>query len=355
MPPLAVVCLASPVYWRDEDELQRAYAAIQRHLGARSTHAVEFHLLYGQVEEKHLARFQGQTLVVLPMSGGVQPLLIALSTVLGHGAVANAYLSGFLPEELSRALLNCNAHPACTDYFAHCRLHGRPVAWLSTGEEFDAFVRASAAVAHLRRARFLRLGETEPWVSNSTRDPDRFRAAFGCDVIPLPADTLYDEFNRVAQDDPDVAALADDWWMAADQQVETTPDDARKAARVAVAMRRLLSTHDADALSMACFAMISALDTTSCLALSTLNDSASTIGACEGDLDAAVTLYLLKQLGADFVWIANPIIHPGCVIDLAHCTAPRRGCGQQLRYRLLRHHESGRGVSRRCGCPAISQ
>lgn len=117
-------------------------------------------------------------------------------------------------------------------------------------------------------------------------------------------------------------------------------------------MRRLLDRHGADALSMACFAMIGELATTSCLALSTLNDSADAIGACEGDLDAAVTLYLLKVLGADFVWIANPIIHAANCLDLAHCTAPRCGCGGDLSYRLLRHHESGRGVAPEVVLPA---
>jgi L-fucose isomerase-like protein len=48
---------------------------------------------------------------------------------------------------------------------------------------------------------------------------------------------------------------------------------------------------------MACFAMIGDIDTTSCLALSALNDSATEIGACEGDLDAGLTLYLLKAMG----------------------------------------------------------
>ncbi|HEY9248701.1 MAG TPA: hypothetical protein VIO38_06200, partial [Rariglobus sp.] len=208
-----------------------------------------------------------------------------------------------------------------------------------------AYARAHAAVSALRSARILCIGQTEPWVINSTRDPLRFRAALGCEIIPLPAEALYDEFARVSDDDPDSVALAEGWWNAARQHLDTGLHDARKATRVAVAMKRLLATHQADALAMACFAMIGALDTTSCLALSTLNDSAHAIGACEGDLDAAVTLYLLKKLGSDFVWIANPIIHAADCVDLAHCTAPRCACGEKLPYRLMRHHESGRGIS----------
>ena len=61
-------------------------------------------------------------------------------------------------------------------------------------------------------------------------------------------------------------------------------------------------------------------------------------------MEAAVTLYLLKALGADFVWMANPIIYEENYIDMVHCTSPRKACGAELSYRLLRHHESGRGV-----------
>lgn len=344
-PALSVVALASTVYWPDADELRRCFEQIAAHLASACPAPLDIRLIHGAPTDELLAGFDGLTAVLLPLSGGVQPTLVNLSARLRHAALANAYLPGFLPAELGSLLLHRNAHPACTDFFAHARLAGRPARWLDSTEALHAYARAHSAVAALRSARILCIGPTEPWVINSTRDPARFRAALGCEIIPLPAEALYGEFARVSDDDPDSVALAEGWWSAARQHLDTGLNDARKAARVAVAMKRLLATHQADALAMACFAMIGALDTTSCLALSTLNDSARAIGACEGDLDAAVTLYLLKKLGADFVWIANPIIHAADCVDLAHCTAPRRACGEKLPYRLMRHHESGRGIS----------
>jgi hypothetical protein len=349
--PLSVIAFASPVYWPDPIELERSFAAVCAHLAQNPAVPLTFHLVTNVTDEcKVTAKLAGRPVVLLPMSGAVQPLMVALASPLTHVGLANAYLPDFLPPVLASLLLERNAHPACTDFFANRRLAGRPARWLESRESLLGFARAHQAVQRLRAARLLKIGETEPWVINSTRDPARFRSALGCEIVPLPSSVLYEEFARVS--DADAAKLAEDWVQHARLVSGPAVPDVVKAARVVVAMRRLLAAHSADALSMACFAMIGSLDTTSCVALSTLNDSADAIGACEGDLDAAVTLFLLKALGADFVWIANPIVHEADCIDLAHCTAPRCGGGAALPYRLFRHHESGRGVAPEVQLPA---
>lgn len=343
--PLTIVAFASPVYWPDPKAAEQAAARILAELAPMlAPVGVDFALVREAAAVQRLQeKLKGGTAVLLPMSGAVQPWMLSLAGQLGHAALANVYLPGFLATELSAQLLERNAHPACTDFYAHRRLAGKTAPWLGSPRELSAFARANAAVNRLRSARFLKIGETEPWVINSSREPSRFRSALGCEVVPLPAEALYQEFARVENAAAEVAAA--DWIGRAERTEGPAMADVVKAVRVTVAMRRLLAAHQADALSMACFSMIGALDTTSCLALSALNDSADAIGACEGDLDAAVTLFLLKALGADFVWIANPIIHEGGVVDLAHCTAPRCACGGELNYRLRRHHESGKGVA----------
>lgn len=348
---LPLVVLASPVYWRVPAQRDAVVAQVRAELERGSPVPLEVHVVTAPEGVDPVASaLRGRTAVLLPLSGAVQPWMVALAQSLAHVGLANAYLPGFLPSALAAQLLDRNAHPACTDFFAHQRRAGRPAHWLATVAEVHALGRAHQAVARLRRARLLKIGETEPWVINSTRDPARFRAALGCEIMPVTAEDLYREFRAVP--DAEAARMAEDWVAKASTLAGPAPADVVRATRVLVAMRRLLDRHGADALSMACFAMIGELETTSCLALSTLNDSADAIGACEGDLDAAVTLYLLKALGADFVWIANPIIHAANCVDLAHCTAPRCACGGDLSYRLLRHHESGRGVAPEVVLPA---
>lgn len=347
---LTVAVLASPVYWPEAAQAEAVCAALRTQLEADAPAPLEMRLVMDPAALRALAvELRGRPAVLLPLSGAVQPWMVELAEELAQVALANAYLPGFLEPEFCAQLLERNAHPACTDFYAHRRRHGRPAIWLGTRGELHRLARANQAVGRLRAARILKIGETEPWVINSTREPARFRAALGCEIQPLAADVLYGEFARVA--DADAAPVAREWMRRARALDGPAPADVLRAAKVLVAMRRLLAAHRADALSMACFALIGALDTTSCLALSALNDSADAIGACEGDLDAAVTLFLLKALGADFVWIANPIIHNANFIDLAHCTAPRCACGTNLNYRLLRHHESGRGVAPEVSLP----
>lgn len=348
---LPVVVLASPVYWRDPAQRDAVVARVRTELEQGSPVPLEFHSVFAAGDvERVAATLHGRTSVVLPLSGAVQPWMVRLAESLGHVGLANAYLPGFLSSALAAELLDRNAHPACTDFFARQRRAGRPARWLASVAELHELGRANQAVERLRSAHILKIGETEPWVINSTREPARFRAALGCTVVPVAAEELYREFRTVS--DAEAARMAADWVTKASSLAGPAQPDVVRATRVLVAMRRLLERRGADALSMACFAMIGELDTTSCVALSTLNDSADAIGACEGDLDAAVTLYLLKALGSDFVWIANPIIHAANRIDLAHCTAPRCACGGDLSYRLLRHHESGRGVAPEVALPA---
>lgn len=348
---LPVAVLASPVYWRDSARRDAIVARVQEELEQASPVPLEFHVVVAAEQVPDVAAvLGGRTGVLLPLSGGVQPWMVELARSLRHVGLANAYLPGFLTPALGAELLDRNAHPACTDFFAFQRRVGRPARWLATLEELHAWGRANQAVTRLRAARILKIGETEPWVINSAREPARFHEALGCTVMPVALEDLYREFRAVPEGE--AARSAEDWVAKASALTGPAQADVVRATRVLVAMRRLLARHGADALSMACFAMIGELETTSCLALSALNDSADAIGACEGDLDAAVTLYLLKALGADFVWIANPIVHVANCVDLAHCTAPRCACGGELGYRLLRHHESGRGVAPEVALPA---
>ncbi len=346
--PLDIVLMSSPVYWPDESQFQQFAQSLQQAIleGAELDPAdLRFHLSYGELpEDQREALAAKSTLVFLPMSGGCQPAMIELAGGHAHIGLFNAYLpeSG-LPMSLSHEIMHKNGHPACTDTFAYLRQAGEAVSWLFNLEDLAAFARASQAVSRLKQARLLKIGETEPWVINSERDPQAYQDRLGIEVIPIDREVLYERCRQV--DDADVEPLIERWRSGAQHLVEVDSTDIREACRVIRGMEHLLGEHEADGLSMACFAMIGDINTTSCLALSFLNDSADFIGACEGDLEAGVTLFLLKALGADFIWIGNPIIHADDSLELVHCTAPTCGCGMNLNYSLMRHHESGRGVA----------
>lgn len=359
--PVTLVMVASPVYWPNEDERQHAFKDLQAAFTAlwRLDSSPEIPLQWHAVDsenavEEILRSNRAPTLLaVVAMSGGIQPWLKRLESGFDHCAIIHAYLPGALDPSIQDQLLHRNAHPASTDFFAYLQLRGKDPFWINDMTQFPLLVQACQAVDRLKNVRLLKIGETEPWVINSTRSPDRFKKKWGTTIIPCEQKELYDEMESIP--DKEVREVAQDWVKSALGMENINDQDVLKACKVTAAMKKLLARYQADGLSMACFSMIADVDTTSCLALSALNDSAQAIGACEGDLDAAVTLFLMKSLGADFVWIANPIIYPDNYIDLAHCTAPRCACGNNLNYRLLRHHESGRGVAPEVELPGNEQ
>jgi L-fucose isomerase-like protein len=342
--PLSVFLFASPIYWPDPDTRRQTFKGVARAMQLGSEEKWTLTTIESEEDAaKAVDRNDAAPALIVPLSGGVQPWMKRLCADRKHLAIFNAYLPEALPLPLSGQLMHANAHPSCTDFFASCRLSGKNVNWLSTLEAVDAYRSAWQAVCRLKSARFLKVGETEPWVINSCRDPKVISEKIGCEVLPIERDALYRIYETISEEEASKEAKR--WSDQSESLVDIGYPDILKASKVTIAMRKALAAHQADGLSMACFAMIGDIDTTSCLALSALNDSANEIGACEGDLDAAITLYLLKAMGADFVWISNPIIHANNTIDLAHCTAPTCACGSTLQYKLMRHHESGRGVA----------
>ena len=340
--PIEVFLFASPVYWPQETQRLATFAQVENAIETAQPGLWVFHRIESEVQA-HDAGSSERPCVVIAVSGGTQPWMRQVASSRQHLALFHAYLPECLPAEISGPLMHANAHPASTDFFAACRLEGKRIHWIDSLAGLVAYAHAWQAVQRLRQARLLKIGETEPWVINSCRNPHTIAERIGTEILPLEREELYAVYRETTEEEAREEARA--WLARASALQGVDENDILKACRVTAAMRRLLGIHSADGLSMACFAMIGDLDTTSCLALSALNDSANAMGACEGDLDAALTLYLLKALGADFVWIANPIIHGDDTVDLAHCTAPTCACSRDLGFRLMRHHESGRGVS----------
>lgn len=339
-----VFLLASPVYWPNGEARASLFTELQLEMELSDADRWNvYHIDSAEAAQAIRPPTEDRPCVIVALSGGVQPWLQIVCGNRQHIAVFNAYLPEAIKLELSGKLMHANAHPSSTDFFAASRLGGKSVQWLSQTEEVHTYADAWQAVCRLKNAHFLKVGETEPWVINSCREPEIITKRIGCKVSSIERETLYSIYENISEEEASEEAKR--WVESSQHLTNITYLDVLKASRVTLAMRQMIDQHQADGLSMACFTMIGDIDTTSCLALSALNDSAYDIGACEGDLDAALTLYLLKALGADFVWIANPIIHADNTIDLAHCTAPTCACGSSLQYRLMRHHESGRGVA----------
>jgi len=230
---------------------------------------------------------------VVALSGGVQPWMKQVCQRRQQLAIFNAYLPEALPLLLSGQLMHANAHPSSTDFFAACRIEGKQVRWLCSTQEVLDYACAWQAASRLKSARFLKVGETEPWVINSCRDPQTIADTIGCEVIPVEREALYKVYETIS--DEEATAEAKRWNERSDSLTNISYSDILKACKVTIAMPRALDEHQADGLSMACFAMIGDIDTTSCLALSALKGKKPVIAVIRVGEDPGSVSYVRKK------------------------------------------------------------
>ncbi len=347
--PVDVFAFASPNYWKDREELGNVFVTLTKVLTSNlniGSQYVEFHLIDNSYDylSKLKPREAGGLAIFIPMSGGVQQWMKEISDNYDHVALVNSYLPNeCLPEEIGNKLLSCNAHPACTDFHAYFNLKGKNSYWITDLSELRLIFQSWQAVKRVRNARLLLIGETEPWIINSCRDLDRFKEKLGVEIVPISSDMFLKEIRKAPQD---LVEEAFNYWSKDNPELINIEKGAKyEACRIIPALEKLLTYYSADGVAVACFSLLNQTDSSCCLPLSYLNDTGAYIGACEGDLEAAVTMFLLKALGSEYVFMGNPIIYEDNRLDLVHCTTPVSIGSFKLHYRFMRHYESRKSIA----------
>ncbi len=115
-----------------------------------------------------------------------------------------------------------------------------------------------------------------------------------------------------------------------------------KSAKIYLSLRRMIEKEKANGISVKCFDLLNE-EVTACLALSLLNDEGIVAG-CEGDLQALITLVLVKELFGTTGWMANPsaLNFEQNTFKLAHCTVPSNLLVEKGE--LDTHFESGKSL-----------
>lgn len=333
-----LICFASGRYYADEGELARLYGEVAEALRLDVDRAMLV------TSESELSAMQGGGLLVaIPMSGAVQSLMLAAAEKFDAVCVYAGYVDGNLPRAVSSRLLELNAAPAVMDTYAVLCRGERPVVLCDSLKTLEGAVRAVSACLGLRGSRLLLIGAVEPWVVSASRDLSLYRSCFGVEIEQIPLGTLERYFHE--SDLGQARAIAERYRCGAESVLEPSDDDLLSAARVCLAVTRLLDERSADGAAIACFDMLGRLHTTACLAVSLLTSETDRVVACEGDLDSAVTMLLLRRLSDGGIWMANPNLLGDGKINFVHCTAPITLSGTPCGYRLRSHHESGIGVS----------
>ncbi len=264
--------------------------------------------------------------VVAVLTGGTEHLITELSrrsapmAIVAHGTL--------------------NSLAAAVEAFPLLKREGRPVKLFmlkdNVSKKVEVFLKAALAYRVLKGSKIVLVGEPSPWLVYSSRQLSALRELLGLEFIKLSTDELISKLQEVG--DAEVSELSRFFMHA--ELVGVSEDDLRRALKVYVILKSLLSQHGSKVLTVRCFDLIRA-GTTACLALSLLNNEGYVAG-CEGDVPALVTMAALNSISGSPAFMGNVSWVDGSRVLIAHCTVPTKLVG---RFKLKTHFESGVGVS----------
>ena len=189
------------------------------------------------------------------------------------------------------------------------------------------------------RGRIGLFGQPSDWLIASGVDCDYLRQHYAIEVIDINLQRLIDGITTISQDEAN--KVAQDMTKRAKGIVEPSCADMIEAAKAYLAIKSICTEERLDALTIRCFDIVKACGTTSCLALSLLNDEGIVAG-CEGDMQTLLSMLLAKRLCGEVAFMANPSQLTDDSAMLAHCTIPLTMCDETI---VRSHFESGIGVA----------
>ena len=322
-------------YWPNCDKLQEAYNTLVARLNCAENACL---ITDGSADSLP----DGDCIVIVPMSGAVQKKILDAASNYRTTILYGAYIEGNASKEVCQHMMRSNAAPTLMDTWAVLHRKNPRTAIALNECELGEKLRLMAAYCHIYGANVLKIGQTEPWVVSNASSSSIYEERFGIKIIPVAQEELEQMFLETTREQ---AVYYYNWFTSQAQGcVEPTDDDLWNSSRMAHALITLMKKYNAKAAALACFNLLRT-GTTACLGVSYVNNSTEMCVSCEGDVDSAITMLIMKKLTNLPLWMANPGIHPGCVINFNHCTSPISCSGCPAAYTLRSHHESGIGVS----------
>lgn len=167
---------------------------------------------------------------------------------------------------------------------------------------------------------------------------------FGVKIEKMNKQLILDAYEQVEDENAEavtVSLLEEAEWV-----IEPSRDDIFKAAKLYLAMKKVVEEEEADAITIDCLRMLRDLPTTPCVGFSKLNDE-GICAACEADLNSLLTMLIFRYLGDVPSFISDPVIDTARnrVIH-SHCVAATKMDGRNReRFAIRNHSESRTGVS----------
>lgn len=171
---------------------------------------------------------------------------------------------------------------------------------------------------------------------------------FGIEVVVLNPKDLLAHYEKQQEDE--ALVLAQKWIRGAQSVVEPTQQEIIKSAKLYLAMKTLLNSEEAQAITIDCLTLFYAqkLPAYPCLGFWQLNNEGLG-GVCQADLESAVTLLVGQTLTKRPGFISDPVLDvPNSRIVYTHCVAPTKVFGEEkpaIPYKIRSHAEDRKGAA----------
>ncbi len=341
-----IAFFAASRYWQNQQELQHVFDELRTNMQSFADTSC---LIVDGDGVEGLAAMNGGLLVIVPMSGAVQKDILRAAELFDAVVLYAGYIQGNASGLATGMMLKYNAAPTLMDSWSVLRKRHPKTVLALNAEELSHKLRILAAGQSLRGKKLLLIGEPEPWVISVSRNLEDYRK-LGIKIEQIEQQEVADLYQAITEEE--CRPYYEKYEQGAKACMEPSKQDLKNASRMTAALLRVLENHQADGMAIACFNLLS-LGTTSCIGVSYINDCTDKVAACEGDLDSAVTMLMLKKLTSTKVWMANPGLHPQGIINFSHCTAPLAVDGvSDCPFILRSHHESGIGASLQVEIPS---
>jgi hypothetical protein len=229
-------------------------------------------------------------------------------------------------------------------------MRGPRVALVSSSN-FEDVAQAVRTFEYIRRIRSSTLLDV---VNRPPGEAAAIADTFGTKVAVISADELNAAYER--SDMAESRKWAATWMRTAEKVVEPPEEEIGKSGRMYVAMRNLLQERGAQGIAVDCLTLFYAgrMPAYPCLGFFQLNND-GLVGACEADLQSAVTMLAMTYATGRPGYISDPVIDTSRnQIVYAHCVAPTRVFGPRgpgNPFHIRDHSEDRKGASIRSLMP----
>ena len=221
----------------------------------------------------------------------------------------------------------------------HSRGHRVTLLASSDYDELERALRMLRVIPMMKQTRILLFPPARG--TKQAQSPDQVKERLGADVVAIEEKT-FNEMISAAEDNA-VRAEINSWTRNAKEIIEPNKEDIRKAARISIALQRLMERERAQGLAVGtCMGWLP--KGFPCLGFARLRDKGIP-AACEGDMDSLLTMLLFQYM------IDRPGFQGNATFDTsrnalwtAHCTAPLKmdgPNGKEAPYLLRGHSEVG--------------